>query len=552
VDQTRGWFFTLHAIAGMLFDSIAFKNVVSTGLVLDKNGEKMSKRKGNVVDPFLALDKYGSDAVRWYMVANANPWDDLKFSWDKVYVDEKGNRHLYDPKKESDFYAHMKLADQYSDGITEVQRKFFGTLFNTYQFYALYANLDNYKLSEFDRVPYEKLTELDRWIISKLQSLILEVDEAYAAYEPTKAARAIQYFVTEQLSNWYVRLSRRRFWGSPTPALPQGEGVKNSSPVGGGGEGAFQTLQECLVVVTQLMSPIAPFFGDWLYKNMTDNVRAEAVAKNTPLAPESVHLTDFVKAEPSRIDKRLEESMDLAQRYSSLVHSLRKGHKLRVRQPLSRVLLPILSEEQRERVRSVEDLILSETNIKAVEYIDDASGLLVKKIKPNFKKLGKEYGPRLKDVAALIQAMDQNSIRELEKTSQLELNLNGETIVITPEDVEISAEDIPGWIVASENGLTVALDITLTDELRREGIARDVVNRIQNLRKDSGLEVQDKIKLTFQNLDSFVDSALESNREYICTETQALELQLSPQVAEAVPLDLDEFTLNVRLEVIQN
>ncbi len=502
VDQTRGWFFTLHAIAGMLFDSVAFKNVVSTGLVLDKNGEKMSKRKGNVINPFETLDKYGPDATRWYMISNANPWDDLRFNL---------------------------------DGITEVQRKFFGTLFNTYQFYALYANLDSYKLSESDRVPYENLTELDRWIISRLQSLILEVEEAYEAYEPTKAARAIQYFVTEQLSNWYVRLSRRRFW--------KGELTQDK-------KAAYETLQECLVVIAQLMSPIAPFFGDWLYQNMTDNVRAEAVANNTPLAPTSVHLTDFVKAETNRIDKQLEESMDLAQRYSSLVHSLRKMHKLRVRQPLSRVLLPILSEEQRERVRSVADLILSETNIKAVEYIDDASGLLVKKIKPNFKKLGKEYGPKLKDVAALIQAMDQNSIRELEKTGQFVTSLNDELITITPEDVEISAEDIPGWIVASEGGLTVALDITLTDELRREGIARDVVNRIQNLRKDSGLEVQDKIKLTFQNLDSFVDSALESNREYICTETQALELHLLPQVAETVPLDLDEFTLNVKLEVV--
>ncbi|MDJ1481447.1 isoleucine--tRNA ligase [Cytophagaceae bacterium YF14B1] len=535
VDQTRGWFFTLHAIAGMLFDSVAFKNVVSTGLVLDKNGEKMSKRKGNVVDPFYALGKYGSDAVRWYMISNANPWDDLKFSWEKVYEDGKGVRYVHDIKKEAAFYNEMQLVDQYSDGIVEVQRKFFGTLFNTYQFYAMYANLDNYKLSEFDRVPYEKLSELDRWVISKLQSLILEVDEAYDNYEPTRATRAIQYFVTEQLSNWYVRLSRRRFW--------KGELTEDK-------RAAYETLQECLVVIAQLISPVAPFFADWLYQNMTDNVREEAKAKNTPLAPESVHLTDFVKADTQRIDKKLEESMDLAQRYSSLVHSLRKKHTLRVRQPLSRILLPILNEDQKDRVRSVADLILSETNIKTVEYVDDASGLLVKKIKPNFKKLGKEYGPKLKEVAALIQAMNQDNIRELEKTGRFVTSLNGESLTITPEDVEISAEDIPGWIVASESGLTVALDITLNDDLRREGIARDVVNRIQNLRKDSGLEVQDKIRLTFQNLDTFVDSALESNREYICSETQALELAISPQVAGAVPLDLDEFTLNVKLEVI--
>ncbi|MDJ1470011.1 isoleucine--tRNA ligase [Xanthocytophaga flava] len=535
VDQTRGWFFTLHAIAGMLFDSIAFKNVVSTGLVLDKNGEKMSKRKGNVVDPFYALGKYGSDAVRWYMISNANPWDDLKFSWEKVYEDGKGVRYVHDIKKEAAFYNEMQLVDQYSDGIVEVQRKFFGTLFNTYQFYAMYANLDNYKLSEFDRVPYERLSELDRWVISKLQSLILEVDEAYDNYEPTKATRAIQYFVTEQLSNWYVRLSRRRFW--------KGELSEDK-------RAAYETLQECLVVIAQLISPVAPFFADWLYQNMTDNVREEAKAKNTPLAPESVHLTDFVKADTQRIDKKLEESMDLAQRYSSLVHSLRKKHTLRVRQPLSRILLPILNEDQKDRVRSVADLILSETNIKTVEYVDDASGLLIKKIKPNFKKLGKEYGPKLKEVAALIQAMNQDTIRELEKTGRFVTSLNGESLTITPEDVEISAEDIPGWIVASESGLTVALDITLNDDLRREGIARDVVNRIQNLRKDSGLEVQDKIRLTFQNLDTFVDSALESNREYICSETQALELAISSQVTGAVPLDLDEFTLNVKLEVI--
>ncbi len=536
VDQTRGWFFTLHAIAGMLFDSIAFKNVVSTGLVLDQNGEKMSKRKGNTVDPFFALNKYGSDVVRWYMIGNSNPWDDLKFSWDKVYQDAEGKNHLYDGKKHlPEYYKSMQLVDQYSDGIVEVQRKFFGTLFNTYQFYALYANLDNYKLSEFERVPYENLTELDKWVISKLQSLILEVDEAYAAYEPTRAVRAIQNFVTEQLSNWYVRLARRRFW--------KGELTTDK-------KAAYETLQECLVVIAQLMSPVAPFFGDWLYKNMTDNVRAEAITKQTPLAPESVHLTDFVQAEPTRINKDLETSMELAQRYSSMVHALRKTHKLRVRQPLSRILLPVLSEQTREQISSVADLILSETNIKTVEYIDDASGLLVKKVKPNFKKLGKEYGPRMKDVAALIQGMDKDAIRTLEKTGTYATSLNGEAITLTPEDVEISAEDIPGWIVASEGGLTVALDITLTDELRREGIARDVVNRIQNLRKDSGLEVQDKIRLTFQKQNAFVDEALETNRDYICTETQALELALLPQVAETVALDLDEFVLNVKLEVV--
>ncbi len=502
VDQTRGWFFTLHAIAGMLFDSVAFKNVVSTGLVLDKNGEKMSKRKGNVINPFMALDKYGPDAIRWYMVVNAPPWDNLRFNL---------------------------------DGVTEVQRKFFGTLFNTYQFYALYANLDDFRVDETNIIPVEKRPEMDRWIISVLQSLIQEVEANYEDYESTRSTRAIQYFVTEQLSNWYVRLSRRRFW--------KGEMTEDK-------KAAFETLHECLLVVAQLMSPVAPFFGEWLYKNLTDGIREKAVANQTPLAPVSVHLTDWTEAELRLIDKGLEERMELAQRYSSLVHSLRKKHSIRVRQPLSRILIPVLAAEDKGKIQGVEGLILSEVNIKKVEYIDDTSGLLVKKIKPNFKKLGKQFGPRMKDVAALIAALNQDEIRALEKSGQFPVTLGGETLTLTLEDVEIASEDIPGWIVASEDGLTVALDVTITDELKKEGIARDVVNRVQNLRKDMGLEVQDKIKIDVQLSDELVNAAVEANREYICTETQALELNLRTHVENAQPVEMEDFVLNMKIQAV--
>jgi isoleucyl-tRNA synthetase len=500
VDQTRGWFYTLHAIAGLLFDSVAYKNVVSTGLVLDENGEKMSKSKGNVINPFETLKTYGPDATRWYMVVNAPPWDNLKFSL---------------------------------NGITEVQRKFFGTLFNTYTFFALYANLDDFVASEFDRVYYEKLTELDKWILSKLQSLILEAESAYENYDPTRATRAIQDFVTDQLSNWYVRLSRRRFW--------KGEMSEDK-------KAAYETLQQCLVVVAQLMSPVAPFFGDWLYQSMTAPMRETAVANQTPLAPGSVHLTDFVPSEPERINKNLEKSMEMAQQLSSLVHSLRKKHSLRVRQPLSRMLVPVLSAEIRKQIEPVEDLILAEVNIKKLEYVDDASGVLLKKIKPNFKSLGKKAGALLKDVAAAIGLFSQEDIASLEKNGRFQLQ--NPDFELLPEDVEILSEDIPGWVTASENGLTVALDLNLTEELREEGFARDVVNRVQNLRKDKGLEVQDKIRLTFESLDEFVKSALQNNREYICTETQAVELQTLEVVPQSVALDMDEFVLNVRLEVV--
>jgi len=494
VDQTRGWFYTLHAISGLLFDNVAFKNVVSTGLVLDKNGEKMSKRKGNVINPFETLKKYGPDATRWYMVENANPWDNLKFDL---------------------------------EGIVEVQRKFFGTLYNTYQFFVLYANLDSFEMDPGKIVPVKDRTELDQWIISKLQSLIIEVDSAYEDYEPTKAARAIQDFVTDQLSNWYVRLSRRRFW----------KGTMTEDK-----KAAYETLYECLFTVSQLISPIAPFFGDWLYKNLT---------VNNPLNHKlSIHLTDWIEADKDCINIELEKSMELAQRTSSLVHSLRKKHNLRVRQPLSRILIPALNDEIKLRLEPVKELILAEVNIKKLEYLDDASGILVKKIKPNFKSLGKKAGAQMKDVAATINAFTKDQIAELEKTGSANISILNTNFSIQLEDVEISSEDIPGWVSANENGLTVALDISLTDELKQEGIARDVVNRIQNLRKDSGLDVQDKIKLTFEEFDPFINGALLNNLEYICNETQALNLEIQTILEKSVELDMDEFILKVKLEVV--
>jgi isoleucyl-tRNA synthetase len=497
VDQTRGWFFTLHAISTMVSESVSFKNVVSTGLVLDKNGDKMSKRKGNVINPFEALPQYGIDPIRWYMITNAEPWDNLRFNL---------------------------------DGITEVQRKFFGTLFNTYNFFALYANLDGYQLKEFDRVPYNQLPELDRWILSKLNSLIAEVTEQFEDYNPTKAGRAIQDFVCDQLSNWYVRLSRRRFW--------MGEMTQDK-------QAAYQTLQHCLVAVAQLMSPIAPFFADWLYKNMTDHVRTLAEAKQTPLRHPSVHLSDWQAVEVDWIDQDLETAMQLAQDICSLVHSLRKGHKIKVRQPLSKVLIPVLSAETRRQIEQVSPIIMAEVNVKSVEFLDDDSGILKKKTKPNFKALGPKFGPQMKDVAAKIVAMTAYDIKALETNGSLTI---GE-IEIQLTDVEILTEDIPGWLVATDYGITVALDVTITDELRQEGIARDVVNRIQNLRKDSGLEVTDKIRIhILRNNDNLAEAIL-ANEAYICTETQALSLQLADQVADATEIEMDEYQLLVNIEV---
>jgi isoleucyl-tRNA synthetase len=492
VDQTRGWFFTLHAIAGMLFDKVAFKNVVSTGLVLDKNGEKMSKRKGNVINPFEALKQYGPDATRWYMISNAPPWDNLKFNL---------------------------------DGITEVQRRFFGTLQNTYAFFALYSNLDNFTFSEKE-IPLANRSESDRWIISKLNTLIKNVDEAYSDYEPTRATRDIQDFVSDDLSNWYVRLNRKRFW----------KGEYNEDKMA-----AYQTLYTCLETIAILASPVSPFYTEKLFQDLNTVSKKHAVL--------SVHLAEFPAADEKLIDKDLEERMFLAQRISSLVHSLRKGHDIKVRQPLSRMLIPVLNDKTRKQIESVKDLILSEVNIKMIEYIDDTSGVLIKKIKPNFKKLGKEFGPRLKEVGAAIGAMTKDDIRKIEAENAFKIKLAGDIVQITLEDVEISSEDIPGWSVASEAGLTVAIDNTITDELKKEGIARDIVNRVQNMRKDMGLEVQDKIRIKIQKKGELIDGALMANKEYICSETQALSLELIEKLSDGREIEMDEHKLIMKIEV---
>jgi isoleucyl-tRNA synthetase len=412
VDQTRGWFFTLHAISVMLFDSVAYKNVVSNGLVLDKNGNKMSKRLGNAVDPFETLEKYGADATRWYMISNAQPWDNLKFNL---------------------------------EGIAEVQRKFFGTLYNTYSFFALYSNIDGFTFSEKE-IAIKDRTELDRWILSELNSLIKIVDESYADYEPTRAARAISDFVTEHLSNWYVRLSRRRFW----------KGDYTNDKIA-----AYQTLYTCLETVSILMSPIAPFFSDRLFRDLNT---VSGVRNAT-----SVHLADFPDLNIAIIDKALEERMELAQQISSMVLSLRKKVNIRVRQPLNKILLPVLDDSFKTKVEAVKDLILAEVNVKEVEYIHDTKGVLVKKIKANFKVLGKKVGGLMKDVAACISAMTQEQIQALEAEKKFEFEVLGQMVTITEEDVEITSEDIPGWQVTSEGKLTVALDITLTPELKEEG-----------------------------------------------------------------------------------
>ena len=463
VDQTRGWFFTLHAIASMLFDSVAYKTVVSNGLVLDKNGNKMSKRLGNAVDPFETLKKFGPDATRWYMITNAQPWDNLRFD----------------------------LA-----GIDEVRRKFFGTLHNTYAFFVLYANIDGFTYSEKE-IPVEQRSELDRWILSELNSLIKTVDQAYADYEPTRAGRAIQYFVNEHLSNWFVRLSRRRFW----------KGNYSEDKIQ-----AYQTLYRCLEVVSQLMAPIAPFYAERLFKDLNDvSGKMKAI---------SVHLTDFPMADEKQIDKPLEERMELAQKISSMILSLRKKTNIRVRQPLNKAMIPVPDAYFQKQVQAVEDLILSETNIKKVEYLTGDSDVLVKKIKPDFKKLGPKYGKIMKQLAGMIARLEQDDIRKLENGENLILEVNGQPVEITREDVQISTQDIPGWSVATMDNLTVALDITITDALRNEGLARELVNRIQNMRKEMGLEVTDRISLQIMRAEQTFE-VFQLFKDYICTETLA-------------------------------
>lgn len=522
VDQTRGWFFTLHAIATMLSESsddvkavnkkvnnggVAFKNVISNGLVLDKDGNKMSKRKGNVVNPFEALSKYGPDVVRWYMIENAPPWDNLKFDF---------------------------------DGITETQRRFFGTLINTYSFFVMYANIDGFVKDEMNNVPFEKLSSLDKWIITKEQSLIEEVTAAYNEYDPTKAARAIQDFVNDHLSNWYVRLNRKRFW-QPSAKASTGATVLSEDK-----KAAYETLYECLMVTAQLMSPIAPFFSEWLYKNLTDNIRTRAKEHNTPLQYESIHHTLIIKADSRRKDVELEKSMDYAQHICSLVHSIRKDKNvmIKVRTPLQKVLLPVLDEKFAQRVKSVEAIIKSEVNVKEIQYIDDTSGILVKKVKPNLPKLGKQFGSKMKEVSAVINSFTKEDISTIEK--QGKLSKGGFDLVV--EDVLISSEDIPGWSVASEGGVTVALDIKLTDELKREGIARDFVNRVQNLRKDLGLEVLDKIAIEVEKGEEVASAALSEFKEYISTETQALSLELKDKLSDAAEVDMDDFVLKVKIK----
>ncbi|MFN8343110.1 MAG: isoleucine--tRNA ligase [Cyclobacteriaceae bacterium] len=490
VDQTRGWFFTLHAIAVMLFDKVAFRNVISNGLVLDKDGNKMSKRKGNVINPFTTLEQYGPDVVRWYMMENAPPWDNLKFD----------------------------LA-----GVEETKRRFFGTLHNTYSFFALYANIDGYGREESQGTSASDLSPLDRWILSRLQTLITDVSAAYEEYEPTRAARAIQEFVSDHLSNWYVRLNRKRFW-QPS----------NRGELGADKRAAYDTLHECLRVVTQLMSPIAPFYAESLHRSLSGEKGAL-----------SVHLTDLVKADAGKIDRELELSMEYAQRICSLVHSIRKNSKIKVRTPLQKILLPVLDAQFARRVQVAEAIIKAEVNVKQVEYIDDTSGLLVKKVKPNFSKLGRQYGQQMKEVSAVIGTFDQKEISQLEKSGAL--SKAGFNFV--PEDVIISSEDIPGWSVAQDGTITVALDISITEALRQEGIARDFVNRIQNLRKDIGLDVLDKISIEIERSEpAAAVAAVQTWKEYVTSETQAQQLTVLDKVNEGVRIDMDDFEWTVRIQ----
>jgi len=465
----------------MVFDNVAYKNVISNGLVLDKNGQKMSKRLGNAVDPFETLDKYGADATRWYMITNAQPWDNLKFD---------------------------------VEGIVEVQRKFFGTLYNTYGFFALYANLDNFTYAEAE-VPIANRPEIDRWIISKLNSLIKDVENSYETYEPTKAGRAIQEFVNDHLSNWYVRLCRRRFW----------KGDYSEDKIS-----AYQTLYTCLEVVAQLSSPIAPFYADLLYSDLS---KVSGKGNTT-----SVHLSDFPTVNESVIDTDLEQRMDIAQQVSSMVLSLRKKEQIKVRQPLQKIMIPILDAKFKRQLQDVADLILSEVNVKEIEYLEDTAGVLVKSIKPNFKTLGPKYGKIMKQIAAIVTQFNQNDIQEFEKNSVVEINVEGQQVMLDSNDVEIITQDIPGWLVQTEGGLTVALDISISQELKEEGIAREFVNRIQNLRKDSGFEVNDKIAVKILQHNE-INDAITKNKNYICTETLATQLDLVSELNEGVTVDFD-------------
>jgi isoleucyl-tRNA synthetase len=479
----------------MQFDSVAFKNIISNGLVLDKSGAKMSKRLGNAVDPFETIEKNGSDPLRWYMITNAQPWDNLKFD---------------------------------ANGIDEVKRKFFGTLYNTYSFFALYANVDGFKFAE-EEIPVNERPEIDRWIISLLNSLVKEVESDYENYEPTRAGRAIQEFVSENLSNWYVRLNRKRYWG--------GEYSKDKIA-------AYQTLYTCLETIARLMAPIAPFFADQLFTDLNSITKKDLT--------ESVHIADFPKCNEQYIDSELEEQMDIAQRVSSMILALRRKVSIKVRQPLSKIMIPILDKSLQEKFEAVRNLVLGEVNVKDVEYITDTTGVLVKKIKPNFKTLGPKHGKLMKQISQAVAQLTQEDIVTFERNEKYELNVDKETIDLVLEDVEITSEDIPGWLVANDGKLTVALDINVTEELREEGIAREFINRIQNIRKDSNFDVTDKIEIQIQKHD-LINSAIEKYSDYISTQTLAKSIILVDKFEQNSMhlLEIDEeITTNIKVDKI--
>jgi isoleucyl-tRNA synthetase len=490
VDQTRGWFFTMHAIATMNFDSVSYKNIISNGLVLDKNGNKMSKRLGNAVDPYQTIEKYGSDPLRWYMITNAQPWDNIKFD---------------------------------INGVEEVRRKFFGTLYNTYSFFSLYANVDGFNYNK-PEVPVSKRPEIDRWIISLLNSLVKEVQEQYENYEPTRAARLIQDFVLENLSNWYVRLNRKRYWGGDfdTDKLA-----------------AYQTLYTCLETIARLAAPVAPFYMEKLFRDLND------VTKR--FQESSVHLVAFPNYDASLIDKALEERMAIAQTITSMVLGLRRKVNIKVRQPLNNIMIPVLDTKFRDKLDGVKDLILNEVNVKTIDYLYDTEGVLVKKIKPDFKALGPKYGKLMKHIAAAVGKMSQQEIAKIEKEGAIELNLEGETITLSQDDVEITSEDIPGWLVATENAITVALDITITEDLRFEGIARELVNRIQNIRKESDFDVTDQVQVKIEKND-LISEAIAKHGNYISAQTLAESIDLTDKIengnARKIELD-DEIILRI-------
>ena len=487
VDQTRGWFYTLHAIAALVFDSVAYKTCVSNGLVLDKSGNKMSKRLGNVVDPFKTIDQFGADATRWYLITNASPWDNLKFD---------------------------------IEGIKEVQRKFFGTLYNTYQFFALYANVDGFSFSE-QYVPLEQRPEIDKWILSSLNTLVKKVNAAMDEYEPTMAGRLVEEFVDEHLSNWYVRLCRRRFW--------KGEYEQDKIC-------AYQTLYECLETITRLIAPISPFFSDAVFENLNSITHRFKSA--------SVHHTNFPVANEALVDEALEERMQLAQDASSLILSLRKKVNIKVRQPLQKVLIPFLNISMKEQLQKVEDLIKSEVNVKQVQYLSDTEGFIKKKIKPNFVDLGKKLGAKMKSVASALAAFTQEEIMEFEKEGQYNLSIDGEPVILQLSEVEITSEDIPGWTVANKGALTVALDITVTPELENEGNAREFVNRIQKIRKESGFELTDRIEVKVAASNGLKNSLAQFN-DYICAEILADKLELVPEIEDGTEIEINDISLKV-------